>query len=165
MSQTLSGRYYIDGMDLWTVFSIIVEDGSSGFLQYAPKKESITHDWQDSHGLDVDLSQYFFEARDIPLRCAILADGEEDFWTKYQAFIQLLMQPGTRRITVGEFGERSFNVFYRECNGWDRFTRIKDKLVGERVACKFTIIFTENEPAVNNDHVFIIDEDGRFLIT
>ncbi|GAO43800.1 hypothetical protein [Flavihumibacter petaseus] len=157
----LSGWYRIDGRDLWTVYSMFVESGSDGFLKYAAKKESITHDWRDEDGLDVDLSQIFLKDRDITLNVAILAESESRFWEVYEAFLAHMMQPGQRRIEVTEFGDRSFNVFYKECNNFKRFTRIKDSNL---IGCKFSIVFTENKPSISSN-VYIVDDQGRYLIT
>lgn len=160
----LSGFYYIDGKDLWTAYNVFVESGSDDFLQYPGKKESITHDWMDSNGVDVDLSRYFLEPRDITLRCAIIVDTPDQFWQKYTGFIADLTQPGTRRIEVAEFGSRSFNVHYKQCSDFTRFTRLKDEET-IKVACKFTMVLVEPVPQLDNGNVFIVDEDGRFLVT
>ena len=161
------GQYSIDGKDFWTIFSIIVESGSSDFLKYPSKKESITRNWSDADGIDIDLSAIFFNARDISLRCAIIADDEADFWLKYEAFIVQWKQPGVHRIAVGDFGLRSFYCFYKDTTSFEKFTRISDEYDGNRVkvACKFTLNITEGEPKLNNNNVFIITQDNRFLIT
>lgn len=160
-----AGKYFIDGKDFWTIFSIIVESGSSDFLKYPSRKESITRDWSDADGIDVDLSAVFFNARDIALRCAIIADNEADFWLKYEAFIVQWKQPGVHRIELSEFGMRSFYCFYKDTSFFERFTRILDDNGQLKVACKFTLNITEGEPRLNNSNVFIITQDGRFLIT
>lgn len=160
----LSGYYYIDGKDLWTAYSVFVESGSDDFLKYPAKKESITHDWMDSNGIDVDLSRPFLDARTIALRMAIVVTTTTEFWQKYQGFLKDLMQPGTRRFSIGEFGPRSFNLHYKECNSFDRFTRVKDGTT-DKIAMKFTMVFVEPTPDINNGDVFIWDEDGRLLIT
>jgi hypothetical protein len=159
-----SGYYYMDGKDLWTAYNVVVEAGSDDFLKYAAKKESITHDWMDSNGLDVDLSRYFLQSRSITLKCAIITNTPAEFWNKYHGFIADFTQPGSRRITVAEFGERSFNVHYKDCSLFERFTRLKD---GEtiKVACKFTINLIEIDPSLENDLIYIVDEDGRFIVT
>jgi hypothetical protein len=160
----LTGRYKIDGKDLWTVYNMIVESGSDSFLKYPSKKESITHDWLDSNGLDVDLSRIFFNARDLVLNAAIIADSTEQFWLVYESFIAHMAQPELRRIEVGEFGDRSFYAYYKECNNFQRFTRVK-VADGEKVACKFTIVFTETNPSLNSQNTYIVDDAGRFIIT
>ncbi len=104
----LSGRYYIDGADIWIAYNLFVESGSDGFLNYASKKDGITHDWKDAGGIDVDLTKVFLGPRDITLNCAILSISQDDFWNKYMLFINTMTQPGFRRIQVAEFGQRSF---------------------------------------------------------
>lgn len=157
-----SGRYWMDGRDLWDVYGIVVEDGSDGFLKLPTKKPSIEHDWMDADGKEVDLTNIFFQDRDIALQCVMIADNEADFWTKRTGFIAQLRQPGARRIEVNELGTRSFFVFYKENTGFTRFTKIRTG----NVICRFIIVFTEAEPTEpDNDDVFIIDEDQNFLVT
>lgn len=161
-----SGRYFIDGKDFWTIFSVIVESGSDDFLKYPSKKESITRDWSDANGLDIDTSQVYLNARDISLRCAILADSEEDFWSKYNGFLKQLTLPGSHRIQLAEFGLRSFYCVYKETPFFERFTRVRIEESGDiKVACKFGITLIDFEPRIENGDEFIVDEEGRFLIT
>lgn len=157
----LPGYWFLDGMDLWNSFGMLIESGTDDFLKFPEKKESITHDWQDADGEDVDLSRYFFKDRDITLKMAIIADSPEDFWAKRNAFLAQWAQPGTHRLTITEFGQ-SFYVYYKICSSFSRFTRIKDT---DMIACKFTIVINEPAPTFDNNDVFIVDEDGRFLVT
>lgn len=161
----LSGQYFIDGADIWTAFGVFVESGSDDFLKYPPKKDGITHDWLDSNGIDEDVSQIFLGPRDISLKCAILCDSEETFWTNYRSFITFLTQPGLRRVQVAQFVGSSYQLVYKETTAWQRFTRIKDADELHQIACKFTITFRENSPVPNSSDEFIVDEEGRFLIT
>jgi hypothetical protein len=160
----LSGYYFIDGKDLWTAYSVFVESGSDDFLKYPAKKESITHDWMDTNGIDVDLSRQFFDAREITLRCAIVVTSTSEFWQKYNGLIADLTQPGTRRFSIGEFGSRSYYLHYKECNSFDRFTRVKDGTTN-KIAMKFTLVLVEPNPTLDNGDVFLWDEDGRFIVT
>lgn len=153
----------MDGKDLWVAYNVFIESGSDDFLKYPAKKDSITHDWGDSNGIDVDLTRVFVGPRDINLRCAIIVDSTDEFWAKYNGFIADLTQPGTRRIQVAEYEGQSYLVHYKTCNSFDRFTRVKS---GEttKIACKFTLTLVQPEPKIEGD-VFITDEDGRFLTT
>ncbi|MHA4844410.1 hypothetical protein ACX0G7_09610 [Flavitalea antarctica] len=159
----LAGHYSIDGRDLYTVFAMIVESGSDSFLKYPAKKESITHDWLDSDGQDVDLSRVFFKERDVTLTIVTLAESAADFRAKYDGFLDLMKQPGLRRIHITEL-DKDYHVFYKECNNFSRFTRVKVG-AGEKVVCRFTVVFTETAPSVTGSTTFIIDEDGRYLVT
>ena len=158
----LSGKYYIDGKDLWTVFNMFVEEGTDDFLRYPAKKDSITHDWQDSNGIDVDLTRVFFTERSITLRLGMIVSNEADFWSKYNQFLMQMALPGLRRIEPKSLGERSFYCFYKECTDFMWVTRIKNV---NKIGIKFTLNMVEPNPEIANDTVFIVDEDGRFLVT
>lgn len=157
-----NNRFFIDGMDFWGIFSVVVEGGSDGFLRYAPKKDSITRDWSDSNGIEVDLARVFTGPRDITLQCGIIAEDESDFWEKYNGFLAQWLLPGLHRVQVAEFGLRSYYCFYKDCSQFSRVSRIQGT---SKVGCKFTLTLTEPKPELENDDVFIVDEDGRFLIT
>lgn len=157
----LSGHYFIDGIDLWN-FKIFVASGSEDFLRYPAKKDSITHDWPDQNGIDVDLFKNFLKEREITLQCAIVTTTEAEFWDNYYGFLKLMTKPGRRRIEITEFSNQQFFVYYKDCAVFERFTRIKQTNL---VACKFSLLLVENEPSVQNGKVFLIDEQGRFIVT
>lgn len=156
-----SGRYFIDGIDLWN-FKTIVSRGSEDFLRYPARKQSMEHNWPNQNGVEVDLTKVYFDARDITLECAIICQSEADFWTSYKGLLALMAQPGKRRIEIAEFSGQQFFVHYKDCAVYSRFTRIKDSNL---IANKFNITLTENEPSIDNTVVYIVDEQGRFLVT
>lgn len=155
-------RFFIDGMDFWGTFGVVVEGGSDGFLRYPSRKDSITRDWSDANGIDVDLSRVFVTSRNISLDCGIIADDEADFWAKYNAFLNQWLKPGLHRIQVAEYGLRSFYCHYSDTSNFSRVTRIQGT---DKVGCKFTLNIVETEPQLDNNDTFIIDEEGRYLIT
>ncbi len=165
MAADASGYWFLDGIDLWTSFGMLIEEGSANLLRYPPKKESITHDWMDADGIEVDLSRVFFGPREIPLVMGIIASSEEDFWLKHNAFISQLTQPGIRRLTISAHGERSYYIYYKECNNYNPVKALQGKEGARFVGAKFTVVIVEPKPDIDNTHVFIVDEDGRFLIT
>lgn len=162
MALTQENRYFLDGIDLWLGYRVGVESGSDDFLRMPKKKEGIQHDWQDENGLDVDLSRIFLEAKEVELKCHILAPTEADFWISYDALLATLTKPGVRRLTITEFG-RDFYVFYKSCEIYTRFTRLLDSNL---VACKFTLKLMEKNPTASAlPPSFLVDEAGRFIIT
>lgn len=161
----VSNKVFIDGADLWTAFSIIVESGSADFLRYAPKKDSIQHDWIDTNGIDVDLSRYVFKERTGTLRCAIITASEAEFFAKHDAFIATLTQPGSRRLQFTSHGDRQYNVFYRETNNYDQVKALRGDPANDLIAHRFGLVLTEAAPGVNSDLVYIVDDDGRFIVT
>jgi hypothetical protein len=161
MPSEAEGRWYINGKDMFTTFGIGISKGSDDFLRFPKKKDSITHDWMDRNGLDVDLSRIFFDAKEVTLDCWILADGEADFWLKYKGFLAEISQPGVQRLTVSELSQ-SFFVFYKECTRFERPTRIKDTA---KVGAFFTIVVVEQEPEFLDEELIIVDDAGRYLTT
>lgn len=161
----LSGKWYLDGIDLWLNFGLIIEKGSADLLALPPKKESITHDWKDANGIDVDLTNFFFAEREIPLQCGILAASEEQYWQKKEAFFSQITQPGLHRLEIKAHGERSYYIFYKETNNYSQVTTLRNLPDDRKIAHKFTVVVVEPEPQLFNDSVFIIDEDGRYLVT
>lgn len=161
-----SQNYFIDGIDLWNAFSLFIESGTDGFLQYAPKKDSITHDWGDANGEDVDLSRIFLSGRDVTLNCAIVvetASAADDFFDRYEKLLNLLVQPGRRRFSAARLGDRSYYVFYKSTSNWKMYTPITG--APSQVACKFTLTLREPEPALNSQNVYLVTEGGKFLVT
>lgn len=157
--------WFIDGVDLWTTFSMILEDGSADFLRYAPKKPSLEHDWADANGIDVDLSRIFLAKREGVLRLAILVNSEEEFWAKHDGFIVMMTQPGLRRFELTSHGNRSYYIYYQETSNYDPVKSLKGSSTAYKIAYRFSIVVVEPEPRINASNIFIITDDGRFLIT
>lgn len=151
----------MDSIDLWAAYGLVVTSGVDDFLKFPERKESITHDWMDKDGIDVDLSSTFLKEKDISLSVALIANNEADFWDKYEKLLNHFRRPGTRRVEVTELS-RSFFVFYKTTSAFSSLTRIKSE---NKVACKFNIVLTEKEPNINSTNTYIVDENGRFLIT
>lgn len=151
----------MDGIDLWNAYGFIVTSGIDDFLKFPERKESITHDWLDRDGIDVDLTETFLREKDISLNIALIANNEADFWDKYEKFLNHLRRPGTRRLEVSHLA-RSFFVFYKNCSSFTTLTTIRNE---SKVACRFTLVFTEKEPSINTTNVYLNDENGRFIIT
>jgi hypothetical protein len=154
-------RFYIDGYDLYIYFGIGVESGSSDLLKFPDRKDSVTHDWIDENGIDIDLSRVFLASREATLNMWLLADDENDFWTKYNLFLSYLTKPGLRRLTISEFN-RDYDVFYKKMVTLSRLTRIKDV---NKVALKFSVTFIEQDPTTNAEPTFLVDDFSRFLIS
>lgn len=157
-----AGKYFIDGLDLWTKFGVIVRKGSNdGFLKQPKKKESLSHDWQDSNGLDVDLTKIYFEKRDVTLNMAMVADSENDFWRKHIAFFSMLSQPGLRRLTVKEL-DSDFFVYYNDCT---TFSKAKSVRTTEKNLFLFSLVLTEPNPNLLTTTTYLADDEGRFIVT
>jgi hypothetical protein len=163
--QNLSGRFFLDGIDLYTVFGIFIEEGSADFLKYPPKKASIEHDWQDSNGREVDLSRVFFDQREGTLNMAILTNLESDFWQKHNDFISQFAQPGLHRLEFSSHGSKSYFVYYQETNNYKSVKPLRGSEETGLYAYRFSMVIIEPEPQIDASNIYLIDEEGHFLIT
>jgi hypothetical protein len=77
----------------------------------SPKEPQQKADWPDYHGEVVNLSKTRFQAREITLDCYIKANGKEDFYSKYQEFIQELTKTGTQRLQINLINQTKPFVF------------------------------------------------------
>jgi hypothetical protein len=160
-----SGYWYLDGMDVWTNFAIGIKEGTAGFLQHPERKESITHNWPDQNGLDIDLSKIFFKERDIILQCWLFTETETEFWTKRNAFIQQLSKPGLRRFTVTAHGGRSYYVVYKSCSAYRQIpSKTLRNVPDNMIVHEFNITLTEPSPQIDATDIFIAADAGEFLI-
>lgn len=163
--QTLSGLWFIDGIDLWTKFSLALEEGSADFLKFPPKKASTEHDWEDSNGVDIDLSRFFFQQREGVLQFAIFATTEADFWKKHDEFIFMFTQPGLRRFEMASHSNRSYYIYYKECNNYNQVKAITGKGGTYKIAHRFSMVVVEPNPRQDPQNLYVVDEDGHFFIT
>lgn len=160
----LSGRWFLDGVDLFAIFNVFIEEGSADFLKFPPKKSSIEHDWQDANGRSVDLSRIFFDQREGTLNMAIIATDSEDFFTKQQLLLSQLLQPGTHRLTMASHGERSYYIYYKECSNYKTVKALNGEDTGY-FAYRFSLQVVEPEPVVDASHQFLVDGEGNYIIT
>jgi hypothetical protein len=162
-----AGLWFIDGIDIWQAYGIILEEGSADFLKYAPKKPSTEHDWQDSDGLDVDLSRIFLSKREGVLNFAIFSNTNQDYFDRHDAFIALWTQPGLRRLELASHNNRSYYIFYEETTNWDQVIKLKplSMATNYKIAHRFSIRITEPEPKRYPNNIFIVTESGKFLIS
>lgn len=161
-----SGQYYFDGADLFTVYGMVMEDRSfsDALLKFPDRKDSISHDWEDENGLDIDLSRTYLKEREATANITLYATDESDFWDKYHRFLNMLRQPGVRRVEIAELSS-SYYMFYKGCSSFTRQTRLKAIPYGAKIVAQFSITMAEPNPQLDNNNVYLIDEEGRFLIT
>ena len=165
MANDASGLWFFDGIDIWKNFAVLIEKGTANFLAPPPAKESTVHDWGDSDGVEVDLSRGFFNQRDIPLQCAIAANTEEEFWIKRNAFLSQLRKPNLRRLTITAHGQKSYYVYYKSCSNYTGVKTLRGTGDEKLVLYQFNLLLNEPEPKMDNSNVYLVTEDGKFIIT
>jgi hypothetical protein len=163
----LNGLWRVDGIDLWSTYGIVLLDGSADFLKYPPKKASTEHDWGDANGIDVDLARIFLSSNEGVLNFMIFAESSQEYFDRHDAFINLWVKPGLRRLEIAAHNDRSYMVYYKETNNYSQVTHLKpgSPFAAYPVRHKFSMVLVEPEPKVYPGNVYIITENGKFLVT
>lgn len=111
MSQA-TARHYLNGVDVYEAYGLVVSGGSASFLAMPKRKATLSFDWPDESGTEHDLDTVVFEEKQVSLRCAIVANSPADFWAKRKAFYAALCLPGWHRWTVADH-DRGYQVFFQ----------------------------------------------------
>ena len=140
----MTGEVTIDTIDIWTQYGAFLLKGSFDDLLKQPKrKASLTNNWPELDGLEIDLTAPKYEAKDADLTFMISASSESAWWTRYNAFFTLLKGSGERSLYVKELS-KTFLVYYKETVDYSQLTRIKSV---NRVAAKVTVKFGIANPS------------------
>lgn len=99
----MTGACIIDGTDIATLGMFIVKGGDSDFLSFPERKDPPQNSWFEEDGLDVDLTDVYFEPKKVQIRYYISANDSTAFQARLNAFETLHYQVGYRQIYVREF--------------------------------------------------------------
>lgn len=127
---------FVDGNDLYAQFGIVLLRGSYDSLLRPPKRKvSLTNNWQDQNGLDIDLTVPFWEEKEVELKFLMTATCETMWWAQYNAFFALIQAPLRHVLRIEELN-MSFSFYYKEVTNYTQLTAIKDRTL---VAAQFTV--------------------------
>lgn len=133
--------YSINGKILKYSFGIYVKS-SSGFGALK-RKQPTDFNFPDQHGDSWDLSEPYFESRDITLECWMSAPNWGKLYENFNAFKAELMKPGQQRLLIQYppiAKDREYRVIMMD--GIDLNARIKDG----KVFAEFSIKLKEINP-------------------
>lgn len=108
------GSCIINGVDIATWDMFILKDSDSDFLSFPDRKEPTSNNWQEYDGLDVDLTEVYFNAKKVVTRFFIKADTGAEFLYRLNAFHTLISAPGTLSLYSREF-DRTFSLRFISC--------------------------------------------------
>lgn len=143
-NKIMTGEVTIDTIDIWTQYgAFIVKGGFDDLLKPARRKASLTNNWPEQNGVEIDLTAPRYEAKDADVTFIISASSESAWWARYNAFVSQLQQAGERSLYIKELS-KTFAVYYKEAVDYSQLTRIKGT---SKVAAKVTIKFGIANPA------------------
>lgn len=133
--------YRIDNVDIYASYGIIVT-GSTGVIDAPKMKKPFGVNVSNSHGEQVDLTERFFEPKEITFRCAITANSNYELTTEMQSFKSMLLATGKRTLSI-DIGTYPL-IFIVYCSNGieiDKIWRESGKVHGT-----FTLKLVEPEP-------------------
>ena len=142
-----TGFLKINGIDAYTAYGIVVKPKNYARLLKFParKNNGFTTNFADEDGEDIYLLSPKYGAVTLALPFWIAGDNEAGFFTKYDAFRNLLLEGAELNwdfLKMGSAGRR-FKLYYNEMTDFDTLTKIRG---GNKVYCEFTLSLKNNHP-------------------
>lgn len=142
------GKLFINNRDAYTNYGVFLTptrggayDNISALLTPPAIKAYTTVSYRERDGEETDVSMPRFEARDVSLRFAMVTDTEQEFRTRYKAFVDTL-KSGLLDVRVSEIG-KTYKLYYLSCPGMVMKTRLRTT---GRLAAQWTVKFREPKP-------------------
>lgn len=134
-------NYYIDGMNLRTLYDVFVSK-SIGLLSKPKPKQPKSMQWQDYHGEVVDLGVKYYESREIQLECFTKAGSNAEMIKNFNHFMGIFDKSGTHRLSVSV--DSSEPLVYEVFLGSS--IDLKKTWSGGQAVGEFTLVLREPEP-------------------
>lgn len=116
----MTGRFYINGVDLFTQYGITVLN-SEGEVDLEKPKKKLETDWPDDHGLDVDAAMTYFEAKEITLECMLKQSTAAEALTKLRALQVALTNANLKQLKSFKDSPRVHMVYLNDSVKVERF--------------------------------------------
>lgn len=143
------GLLLINGVDMAAYGVFLCETSPGDHTNYdalmKPSKTkapvSVSYPERNGEELPDELGEIKHEARDIPLKLAIVGDSRQQWFSRYNALMELL-KSGWLDMNVPELG-RTYKVYMKECSNYSHLTSLAD--TGQQISC-INITFREPKP-------------------
>ncbi len=103
------GSCIINGIDLALYGTFIERGGSNDFLSFPDRREPDQNDWAEHDGLEVDLTDCYFDAKKVRVNYVITANDATTFQQHLNSITTLHQTPGLKQMYVREFN-RTFEL-------------------------------------------------------
>lgn len=81
---------------------VVIQTGAEELLEYPERKEVYQNDWAEENGGEYVLDNPKFKDKEVTLKMGILADNDEDFWQKYNAFFHEITKSGFQSLYISD---------------------------------------------------------------
>lgn len=141
----------INSVDISTFGMLLLKGGDVDFFAFPERKNPQTNDWFEHDGLDVDLSEAYFNARKMTFKFRLKANSTVQLTNRIETIEALLYSAGLKSVHLSNLGVT-----------WQlRFIAISDfkfkghlSTTGDKVA-EFSCEFSEDNPRANISSVTV----------
>lgn len=154
--------WLINRTDISERFGVYLKKGAySSLLSYPTAKPYLTEETRDEDGERVLIQNQRRQARIVSLPCVLVADDQNDFWRKYDEFVQFLLGEGVFDFTMEEHN-RTYRFYYVECSD---FTNLKPIKGSGKKYSDFTLTLREPNPKNVRRTDVLNAETGEYITT
>jgi len=138
------GLYLLDGVDMYSTYGAAILKGSyNSLFAYPTAKEPLQNDWFEHDGLDVDLSERFFDPLSVNIQFVVVSRvGVADLVAKRDALNTALRASGYRTLSLSGLN-KVIEMRYVSSNGGDVGSVVTNSNV---FSLNFTATFSLDDP-------------------
>ena len=123
------GQLKINGKDAYEAWGISMDDTSLSALMTPPAvKPYISNDDRTKHGKEYLTAPVYVDSRDLTLQLNLTAKDEEQFFSRYIAFCEVLAK-GVLDIETSFQSGVVYHCIYQSCSQFSQFMRGIGKFV------------------------------------
>jgi len=91
----MQNQYKINGLDVYATWGLTFQDGSvEELLKFPQRKQGYSYNWPDENGTERDVTNPFYESRELSFNILLIGTNKTDFLTKLEAFKQYIAVAG-----------------------------------------------------------------------
>ncbi len=152
-------NYYLNGSDVKTQYGMDISNGVNMLMQLPTRKQSISNDFEDQNGLDIDLAVPKFSARQFIFECLITAPTISALQQFYFGLFSAL-KAGETYSLYNDYLQMTVNIYYIKQTNLGNIYRTSKAGYG----IKFQLNFGERDALSNIPIVVLVDDEYNVLV-
>ena len=138
----MRGACIIDNIDIDDLGMLILRGGDNDFLSFPERKPPMQNDWFEYDGLDVDLSEVFFQPKELNVKFNMTCPDTDTFLYNLDELHRILSKSGYRQMYIRDF-DRTFSLRYVSCPQFAQRGGLANPAVK---SASFTVRFAMDDP-------------------
>lgn len=140
----------LNGRLLYDEFGLVIQTGTEGLLTFPERKFGHINDWREEDGLEYDMSLVRYQEKEVTLSCAIMANDDLEFWTRYNDFFKEITKEGYQAISINDHSY-IYLVAYKKTSQFVKTSKRLKNVDYVFVKFKLTLIIKSDFGILNSD--------------